>query len=73
MANVHQLVYSEDIKKKDLCKKLGILGWWKYDEGTNHEKWTNGSQLTTVPRHREINELTAKGILKLAKANPGEK
>ena len=57
------------MKKKDLCKALMKHGWWKYDEGPNHEKWTNGEQKTTVPRHREINELTARGILRLAKTN----
>lgn len=61
------------MKKVDLCKQLTESGWWKYGEGPNHEKWTNGEQKTTVPRHREINEFTAKGILKLAQANPGKK
>jgi predicted RNA binding protein YcfA (HicA-like mRNA interferase family) len=61
------------MKKRDLCKKLNSNGWFKYDEGPNHEKWANGEQKTTVPRHREINEFTANGILKLAKNNPGKK
>ena len=55
------------MKKKQLEKQLNGYGWWKYKEGSNHELWTNGKLKTTVPRHREINELTAKGILKLAK------
>ncbi len=60
------------MKKKQLEKQLKKFGWWRYDEGSNHEKWTNGELKTTVPRHREINEITAKAIVKLAKENPGE-
>lgn len=49
------------------------FGWWKYGEGSNHEKWTNGEQKLPIPRHAEINEFTAKGILKIAQSNPGKK
>ena len=61
------------MKKTILTQELVSNGWWKYDEGSSHEKWTNGELKTTVPRHREVNEMTAKSILKLAKANPGKK
>jgi len=54
-------------------KRLQAFGWWKYGEGSNHEKWTNGEQKLPVPRHTEINEYTAAAILKTAQANPGEK
>lgn len=33
-------------------------------EGANHTKITIGDRHTTVPRHSEINEMTARGILK---------
>jgi len=59
------------MKKKFLVKRLRDLGWWKYGQGGSHEKWTNGEQKTVVPRHAEINELTAKAIIKTARANPG--
>lgn len=58
------------MKKRDVEAELKKYGWWKYDEGANHEKWTNGELKTTLPRHREINEHTAKGIIRLAKNNP---
>ena len=45
------------------------MGWWKYGEGSKHEKWTNGKIKTTLPRHKNINEITAKVILKLARQN----
>ena len=61
------------VKKKQMEKYLTALGWRKYGEGHKHEKWTNGKIKTTLPRHREINEITAKTILKLAKTNQNEK
>lgn len=60
------------MKKKQLEKVLKNLGWYKYAEGANHEKWTNGKgEKTTVPRHNEINEITAKSIIKMAQKSPG--
>lgn len=58
------------MKKKDLEKKLCEYGWWFSREGGNHEIWTNGKKHEAVPRHREINEYTAKKILKIAEQNP---
>jgi hypothetical protein len=37
------------------------------------EIWTNGEQKLPIPRHSEVNELTAKAILKTAKSNLGRK
>ena len=54
------------MKAKDLKKKLKELGWYLLREGSNHEIWTNGEIQEPVPRHREINELLAKKILKIA-------
>jgi mRNA interferase HicA len=54
------------MKKRDLEQRLRALGWYLLREGTNHEIWTNGQDQTIVPRHREVNELTARGILRLA-------
>ncbi len=57
------------MKKRALKKRLQKYGWYKYQEGKNHEKWTNGEIKTTVPRHTNINEITARQILKLAEMN----
>lgn len=57
-------------KRRDVIKELEKNGWWAIG-GTKHEKWTNGSQKTMVPWEREINEYTAKGIIKVATQNPG--
>jgi hypothetical protein len=37
-------------------------------EGGNHTKVSLGPVAVTVPRHREINELTARGILRHVEA-----
>ncbi|MDZ4661085.1 MAG: type II toxin-antitoxin system HicA family toxin [Pseudomonadota bacterium] len=51
------------MKRRDLERKLKQLGWWQIT-GSKHDKWTDGINAVAVPRHREINEYTAKGILK---------
>lgn len=56
------------MKRTDLEKKLKALGWWFLREGGNHAVWTDGERKIPVPRHNEINEMTAKGILKKAAA-----
>ena len=38
-------------------------------EGGNHTKVKVGDNRTTVPRHNEVNEITAKAILKQIGAN----
>jgi len=57
------------VKKKDLEAKLKQYGWWLLRQGGNHELWTNGEHNVPVPRHKEINEFTAKGILRKAQQN----
>ena len=57
------------VKKRDLEDKLKALGWWLLREGGNHEVWTNGLQTQAIPRHREINEWTARAIIKFAAAH----
>lgn len=53
------------MKRRDLENKLKDLGFWEVD-GTKHGKWTNGKHTEMVPRHAEVNEMTAKAILKRA-------
>ena len=55
------------MKRRDLIKKLEAAGYRAdRDDGgpTVYEK--DGSRPVQVPRHREINENTAKSILKVA-------
>lgn len=47
---------------KALGKQQGITPVWEH--GGNHDTLTFGKKQTSIPRHREINEITAKSILK---------
>ena len=58
------------MKKRDLEKVLRALGWHFLRDGGNHEIWTNGAETEPIPRHNEINEMTAKGILKRVRRYP---
>jgi len=61
------------VKKRDLVKQLrAIAKNAEVDltfvrEGGNHEIWTIAGARLVIPRHREINERTANGIIKKAK------
>jgi len=55
------------VKRKDLIKQLHAFGWELLREGASHSIFTNGVRKVTVPRHKEINENTARSILKEAK------
>lgn len=62
------------MKRKDLEKRLnqlaktkGTTAQWK--EGGNHSKVTIKDITSTVPRHHEINEITAKSIIKYFEEN----
>ncbi len=55
------------MKRRDLIKKLEEAGFRAVrDEGDHTIYYKQGFPLASVPRHRELNELTAKGILKAA-------
>lgn len=45
------------------AKEAGTT-WEFVREGANHSVWSFGGMLITIPRYIDINELTAKGILK---------
>ncbi len=52
------------MKKKAVIKRLKKAGWYLKRQGANHEIWTDGKKSIPVPRHTELDEDTAKGILK---------
>jgi predicted RNA binding protein YcfA (HicA-like mRNA interferase family) len=56
------------VKRKDLIKRLAKAGYTKEREGSRHTIYSNGSSSVQVPRHTEVNENTAKEILKTAGA-----
>jgi mRNA interferase HicA len=57
------------MKHRDLIRRLRAIAR-RYgaelvlDGGTNHEKWYVGKLAVMVPRHREINEHTARTIIR---------
>lgn len=58
------------MKRRDLEQKLSELGWRFGHHGGEHDRWTNGKEMESMPRHKEIKEYLAKKILKKAKDNP---
>ena len=54
------------MKKRDLEKALRQLGWRFLRHGKKHDVWTDGEREEAVPRHREINEILARVMLRRA-------
>mgnify|MGYP006299414079 CR=1 FL=1 len=54
------------MKRRDLIKRLSDLGWSFLRAGGSHDIWAIGEHRLAVPRHREINERTAKSIIRQA-------
>lgn len=52
------------MKNKDLIKKLESAGFQFLRHGGNHDTYIRGNDIEQIPRHKEINEITAKKILK---------
>lgn len=62
------------MKRKELERRIARIAKDNsleaiWTEGGNHSKVTVGKACTTVPRHGEINELTAKGIIRYIERN----
>lgn len=55
------------MKFEELTRKLHRLGWRRIHQGGRHEVWGKDTRRLAVPRHAEINEWTAKSILKEAR------
>ena len=55
------------VKRRELERRLLELGWMFLREGGNHRIYSKRSQRPLpVPRHNEINEQTARAILREA-------
>ena len=52
------------MKRRDLIKKLEKAGFVFKEHGGNHDTYIRGRDIEQIPRHNEINEITAKKILK---------
>lgn len=52
------------MKHRDLVKCLEAAGFVFKEHGGNHDTYKRGNETEQIPRHREINEITAKKILR---------
>lgn len=60
-----------DLKRRDLISRLEDAGYTLLRNGSRHDVYFKGSVQVQVPRHSEIDERTAKSILKKALTNRG--
>jgi mRNA interferase HicA len=60
----HVYVYLDDVKRRDLERRLASLGWTFLRHGGSHDVWSRGTRTIAVPRHSEVNEHTARDILR---------
>ncbi|MDR1430605.1 MAG: hypothetical protein LBI99_00605 [Propionibacteriaceae bacterium] len=67
------------MKKRDLVKRIADsardrdVEWELVRRGANHDVYRLGGSIIPVPRHNEIQERTAEGILKECQSVLGEK
>jgi hypothetical protein len=49
---------------RKISKRAKAVGttWELTRQGTNHEQWRCGDSIVYVPRHPQVNDLTAQGI-----------
>lgn len=52
------------MKRKDLIELLEKNGWELKRHGNGHDVYSKGTMMETIPRHREINEMLAKAIIR---------
>lgn len=52
------------MKRKDLIRILERNGWSLERNGAKHDVYRKGFKRETIPRHREIDEILAKIIIK---------
>jgi len=57
------------MKRRDLEKELRQHGWQLARHGAKHDVWSRGERELVVPRHVEVNEYTARAILREAQGD----
>jgi len=61
------------MRRRDIERRLGGLGWELSRHGGAHDMWTDGIRRLAIPRHREIANGLARKLLKKAAAGGGRK
>ena len=54
------------MKFRELVKKIEALGFIFERNGKEHDLYRLGDTIVVIPRHKEVNELTARSIIKKA-------
>jgi len=57
-------IRGERMKRRNLIKLLESNGWWELRDTGRHTVYTDGKHIEPIPRHKEINEITANEIIK---------
>ena len=52
------------MKRRKLVQLFVRKGWYLEREGGNHEIWTNGADFERIPRHKEVDEMLARALIK---------
>ncbi len=52
------------MQRRDLIKQIEANGYRLLRNGANHDIYSNGERNETIPRHKEIDEMLARKILK---------
>ena len=52
------------MKQRDLVKKLDAAVFHFEIHGGNHDVYVRGSDVEQVPRHKELNEILARAIIR---------
>lgn len=52
------------MKARDLIKLMEKNGWTFCEHGGNHDIYIKDNKKEMIPRHKEINEMLAKSIIK---------
>ncbi len=55
---------NHDMKQRDLIKLLTKAGFQFKEHGGNHDTYVRGTDIEQIPRHKEINEITARKIIR---------
>lgn len=50
--------------RRKLIKLFEKNGWYFLRDGGRHDIYTNGEKQEPIPRHREINEILARKLIK---------
>ena len=59
-----EMLTQRDVTTKDFIKILERNGWRFKRSGGNHDIYSKGKECEAVPRHKELDELLVKAIIK---------